>query len=219
MAEHIHQGAQEFVVGMKENVGLLDLPMHVARLLAADGQPVSLERLAAAGGWRVEEVEAELRRDFWQGLDWDEQGRLAGLGLTLHPTPHTFHFDGKTFYTHCAGDALWLPTVVGGPAVVESRCPATGRSIRVELTPTEVTRVDPPEAVMSTYTPEGTVTDVVAQVCANRNLFASAEAAGGWLAAYPQGQVIPIADVFEIQRLASVELGYTAPAAGRPHCC
>lgn len=215
--EKLQADAQTFATNWNKNVTALmrDLPMHVVRLLARDNAPVRLERLAAAGGWSVEELKAELSRDFWQGIDWDEHGRVAGLLLTVVPKPHKVRYDNKTFYAHCAADALAVPMILGGPVVVESPSPASGKTIRVELTPTEVVSIDPPEAVVSKADPEGgTVTDVVAQVCANRSFFTSAEDAADWLAAYPHGEVIPVADEFEILRRADAQLGLTP----RPHC-
>lgn len=215
--EKLQADTQTFVTNWNKNVSALmrDLPTHITRLLARDGEPVSLKRLAAAGGWSVEELEAELNRDFWQSVDWDEDGRLAGLALTLVPKPHKVFYDNKTFYAHCAGDALMIPMILGGPVVVESPSPASGKTIRVELTPSEVVSVNPPEAVMSKADPEGgTVTDVIAQVCANRSFFTSAEDAADWLAAHPQGEVVPVADEFKILRRAEDQLGL----APRPHC-
>lgn len=208
----LNAAAQEFTRGFRMYLDMPDLPVHFARLLAETREPVRLEDLAAAGGWSAEEVEAELRRDLWRGIHWSDGGRLAGFGLTLHQTPHKITFADATFYTHCAGDALGMPMVLDVSAVIESPCPATGRPVRVELTPHDLVSVDPPEAVISTVPLDGDYTDAVAEVCGNRNFYASAEAAAEWLAAVPEGRVTPIADELEVQRRADTELRFSAGA-------
>lgn len=106
-----------------------------------------------------------------------------------------------------------------GPGVAESTCPATGQRIRVELTPTEIVRVDPPEAVVSKVRPTERAADARAEICALGNFFSSPEAAAEWSTVYPQGEVVPIADEFEIVQRAQEQLGWAAPPADRPHCC
>jgi alkylmercury lyase len=204
----ITEDAQRLASLIRAQFGLPDLVLHLSRLLAA-GAPVTVERAAAAGGWRVEELRAELARH--PGIDWDDDGRIMGFGLTLRPTPHTFTFDGQTVYGFCATDVLAFPVVLGRPGVAESTCPVTGRHIRVEVTPDRVVRVDPPEAVVSKVRPDHAVADVRTEVCALGSFFSSSEAAADWLAHYPQGQVVPITEDFEVTRQAMIELGWAAP--------
>ncbi len=54
------------------------------RLLAETGEPVCVTHLATAGGWPVEEVQAEL--DGQPGVDWADDSRDTGFGLALQPT-------------------------------------------------------------------------------------------------------------------------------------
>jgi hypothetical protein len=58
-----------------------ELIPHAIRLLA-DGEPVELPRLAAAVGWRLEDVEAALASEL--NAERDERGRVVGVGLTGH---------------------------------------------------------------------------------------------------------------------------------------
>jgi alkylmercury lyase len=97
------------------------------------------------------EVRAALRQV--GGVDWDEHGRVVGVGLTLRPTPHRFRLDGRTLYTWCALDALMFPALLGRPATVESPCRGTGEPVRVEVTPTAVGAANPPSAVVSFVAP------------------------------------------------------------------
>jgi alkylmercury lyase len=207
----ITDDAQRLVRLAREQFGLADLPFHLARLLA-EGEPVTAADAAAAGGWAEEQVRAELARH--PGTDWDEDGRILGLGLTLRETPHTFTFDGHTVYAFCASDTLEFPVMLGRPGVIGSTCPATGHQITVELTPDRLLSVDPPDAVVSKVRPDHAVADIRAEVCALGNFFDSRDAAAGWLQHNPQGTVVTIAEDFEVTRLAMAELGWV-PTSGR----
>ena len=110
----------------------LELAPHAVRLLA-EGEPVEIERLAAASGWPPDAVQAAL--DEQTSAERDDRARLVGLALTLRPTRHRFTVDARTLYAWCASDTLMFPVILGRPGVVESTCPQTGRPIRIELTP------------------------------------------------------------------------------------
>lgn len=193
---------------IRTNFGLPDLIPTVYRLFA-EGEPVSVERLASTGGWPVEDVRAELERQ--PGTDWDDQGRVVGFGVSVRPTPHAFSFDGGTVYGFCATAVLELPIILGRGGVGESTCPATGGRIRVDLTPDRVIQVDPAEAVVSRVRPTEAVADVRAEICDLGNFFSSPEAAADWLTHYPHGQVDPVTTEFAITRRVMSELGWAAP--------
>jgi alkylmercury lyase len=175
--------------------------------LLAQGEPVSVERLASEGGWPEDEVRTDLARH--PSVEWDDQGRIAGFGLTLRPTPHRFEFDGKTVYGWCASDALSFPVLLEKPGIVSSTCPVTGQTIRVEVTPEAAVQVDPPGAVVSSVRPTGRVKDVRAEICGLGHFFSSREAASAWLAEYPDGFLHSVAEDFEVHRQVLAELGWT----------
>jgi alkylmercury lyase len=199
--------AHHLVALIREQFGLPDVPLHLGRLLAA-GEPVTVAAAAAAGGWTEQQLRDELSRH--PGTDWDDQDRIVGFGLTLRETPHRFTFDHQTVYTFCATDALEVSVMLGRSGVIESTCPATGQTIRVELTPEQILSVDPPHAVVSKVRPDHAVDDIRAQVCALGNFFSSAEAAADWLAHNPDGKVVTIAEDFEVTKQAMIELGWAA---------
>lgn len=174
--------------------------------LLAEGQPVAIDRLAAAASWSVGDVEAVLHRH--PSVEWDEEGRLVGFGMTLRPTPHRFTFDGRTVFGWCASDALMFSVLLDRPGIVESTCPASGRPIRVDVTPRAVLRVEPAGAVVSEVRPSERVRDVRAEICAVGHFFSSREVAAGWLAQYPQGLLNSVAEDFEIHRQMALELGW-----------
>lgn len=214
--EQIQAGARRLVALIHTNMTIPGLPFQLNRMVAERGAPVAVEELAAAGGWSVQEVHEELDREFWQGMERDERGRLTGFGMTLHATPHAFTFERRTVYAWCATDALQFPNVLGRPGVVVSTCPATGKRIRVALSPTEVLDLDPAAAVVSMVRPAEPVSDGRAEVCALGNFFSSRTAAAEWLAAYPDGELVPVADEFEIVRRAQKDLGWMAPTTAGP---
>ncbi len=185
-----------------------ELAPHAFRLLS-DGEPVALERLAAAAGWSVEAVEAAL--DAQISAERDDQGRLVGLGLTLRPTNHRFTVDGRTLFAWCASDALMFPVILGRLGVIESTCPHTGQAIRIELTPDSVERVDPPEAVMSAVRPIG-LTDVRSSICQHGHFFSSPAAATRWAQEQPDGELYSVEDAFRLDRQVIKQLGWDAPA-------
>jgi alkylmercury lyase len=173
--------------------------------LLAEGRPVTLDQIAAASSWPVQEVETAMRRH--PGVYWDDQGRLLGFGLTLRPTSHQFTFDGRTVYAFCASDALQFPIVLGRSGVVESTCPASGQSIRVVVTPDRVEKVEPSSAVLSLGRPDK-FDDVRGEVCGLGHFFASREAAAEWLTAHPEGMVHSVEEDFQLLREVTKKVGW-----------
>lgn len=189
-----------------------ELLPHLVRLLA-EGRPVGPRQVAEAAGRPVDEVQGFLRAQ--AGTDWDEDGRIAGFGLTLRPTPHRFVVDGKVLYTWCATDTLVFPAILGRGAVVESACPVTSRPIRLEVTPDAVVSVEPPTAVVSQVRPAGAVEDIRGVVCHHGHFFSSPQAASDWAADHPEGQVLSVSEAFDCARAACQALGWarSSPSA------
>jgi alkylmercury lyase len=190
------------LIGRVEGQELLP---HAIRLLS-DGEPVALERLAAAAGRSVEDVEAALAAQ--TSAERDDRGRLVGLALTLRPTSHRVTVDGRTLFAWCATDTLMVPVVLGRPALVESTCPQTGHAIRIELTPDGVGRVDPPGAVMSAVRPRGRLADLRSATCAHGHFFSSIAATAAWADAHPDGHVHPVEEAFRLDRQVIERLGW-----------
>jgi alkylmercury lyase len=196
----------------KEQFPGFELVPHLARLLAEEGRPVTLDRIATAASRKVEEVDALLHQH--PGVDWDEDGRLVGFGLTLRPTPHRFSFDGHTVYGFCASDTLDFPVMLGRSGVIESSCPRTGQVIQVEVTPEQVISVDPATAVVSLVRPER-FRDIRTEGCDLGWFFASEEAASEWRAAHPEGMIHSVEEEFKQTREMMFRVGWAAAAEGR----
>lgn len=185
----------------------LELVPHAMRLLTG-GEPVAIERLAAAAGRPIAEVEAALGEQTSAELDAD--GRLVGLGLTLRPTPHRYLLDGRTVFAWCASDALTFPVVLGRPGIIEATCGSTGQPIRVELTPDAVERVEPSGAVVSAVRPAGELADVRSAICQHGRFFASPQAAAQWAAEHPEGEIRPVEEAFAVDRAVVTQVGWAA---------
>jgi len=104
----------------------------------------------------------------------------------------------------CAVDLFWAVLATGASVHAESRCPATGMLMQVELSPEGVELVSPSGAVVTVLNPRApvlqemnNVEDADANVCSQQPFFASAGAAANWLTAHPGGRVYPVAAAFE----------------------
>lgn len=200
----------EQTVELVERVDGFELAPHAMRLLS-EGEPVSLERLAAVSGRAVDDVEAAVREA--GGLERDEQGRLVGLALTLRPTPHRFTFAGRTLFAWCADDALMFPVVLGRAGAIASGCPATGRTIHVDLSPERVERIEPGSAVITSVRPAGGIGNIRTAVCDHGHFFASAADASTWAEKHPDGLVRPVEEAFRLDKRIIERLGWAASRA------
>ncbi|HMR23335.1 MAG TPA: organomercurial lyase MerB [Micropruina sp.] len=179
-----------------EETGLdAGLLIPLLRLLV-EGDPVTVEQLAAAAGRTLEEVRRGL--DAVPDTEYDDQGRIVGQGLSLVPTPHRFTVAGEELYTWCALDTLIFPALLDRPARVESVSPASGEPIRVTVDPAAgVTSVEPATAMVSLVNPEE-ITSIRSSFCNQVHYFTSPEDAAEWLVAHPDAEVAPVAEAYRI---------------------
>ncbi len=182
-------------------------------LLLANGAPVSPSEIAAVSGLSGEEVAALLPR--LPSVELDDEGNLAGMGLTLRPTPHRFEVKGRALFTWCALDALTFPFLLGKPARIESPCPMTGTPVKVSIISDNVAQVEPPDAAVSIVVPE-TMSDIRGAFCDQVHFFASAAAAREWLAGRPGAMVLSVHEAYQLGSLLARSLsGQNAAAAGK----
>ena len=130
-----------------------------------------------------------MRRD----IEYDDEGRLVGLGLTLRPTEHRFLIEGRELYTWCALDTLIFPGILGVRAEVKSACHATGSPIQFEVGPEGVRRLDPESAMVSLVVP-GDMASIRGSFCRQVHFFASQDAARAWIGEHPGGSVVSVAE-------------------------
>ncbi len=177
-----------------------DLFRVAVRLLAKGGPVTTAELADEAGVPLVDLANAPGAGD----IEYDDQHRIVGWGLTLVPTPYAFIVDGHRLYTWCAADTLLFPTIIGSRAMVESRCPTTDVVIRLTVDPRDgVTDLSPANAVISIPASDELDAGRVRASCCNPGrFFADAQAAADWIAQYPTGTVLPVADAYP--RLQSI---------------
>ena len=171
--------------------------------LLARRKEASLEEIAAASGKSPEEVRTALDR--FPSAEWDEQGRIVGLGLTLGLTPHRLELEGRTLFAWCALDALLFPVLLGRPASIESPCRGTGELVHIEVTPAGIKAVEPPSAVVSIVAAPDLV-NFRRISCNDTHFFSSPEAASRWLEKHPEATILPAEDAFRLGRLIAERL-------------
>ena len=169
--------------------------MRTAVRLLSHGSPITVTELAEAAGIDAADL---ANAPAGEDIEYDDERRIVGWGLTLNPTPHAFVVDGHRLYTWCAADTLMFPTILGGRAHVESTCPATGVVIRLTVDPAAgVSDVSPATAVISIPAPQDLDDSRVRATCCNPGrFFATAAAADDWRAQHPRGTVLPVADIY-----------------------
>lgn len=163
--------------------------------LLAQGQPVSVAQVAAAVSWSEDEVAVTLNQHM--NIEYDQDGRIVGAGLTLRPTPHQLKVDGRTLYAWCALDVLMYTPLLGRPVLAESPCPATGVPVRMAVGPQQVDNIEPGTAVVSMLMPQAGP-GIRQAFCNHVNFFSSWEAAASWLAEHPEASILSIQEAYTL---------------------
>ncbi|MCH6589762.1 MAG: alkylmercury lyase MerB [Proteobacteria bacterium] len=178
--------------------------------LIAEGEPVSVERLAVKLGLDDNAVQSLLGRLPPPTYQYDEPGRIIGFGgLSQSPTRHRFTVGGRDLYTWCAFDGLFLPALLDSPARITTACPVTRVDIRLTVTPEGVEKADPDGVVMSFVMPEtaGYRADLRGTFCRYVNFFASDQAGTTWLTENPGAAILSLAEAYALGRIRN-ETGF-----------
>lgn len=112
--------------------------------LLANGSPVKPTDTAKHLKTSPDKVISALKKF---GAEFDQDGNILGLGLTLVATPHIYEFDGRKMYTWCAADALLCPVILKQTVRIESPDPVTGKKIQVHVTPDKVETIEPNDSI------------------------------------------------------------------------
>jgi alkylmercury lyase len=166
--------------------------------MLARGKPASPKEIAAAAGKPQEEVQAALEQ--FPSTEWDEQGGVVGLGLTLQLTPHRLELEDSALFAWCALDALLFPVLLGRPASIESPCRSTGSPVRIEVTPAGIEAAEPSSAVVSIIAARD-LASFRSVGCNNTHFFSYPEAASRWLEKHPEASILSVEDAFRLGRL------------------
>ncbi|MDQ3853345.1 MAG: organomercurial lyase [Thermoproteota archaeon] len=158
--------------------------------LLANGRPVPPEDVATRLQVTPDKVISTLRGF---GAEFDENGNIVGVGLTLIPTPHIYKIDSRKLYTWCAVDALSLPVILKQNAEIESSDPVTGEKIHITATPDRVEKVEPKTAVVSCVDP----TNIRGSWDHYVHFFSSPKTASKWIAEHPDQTFYRANDVYK----------------------
>ena len=171
--------------------------------LLANGDPVAAEQVADRAGLAVGDVRRLLEE--WPGV-YLRAGELIGFwGLALADMPHVLRVGGRELRAWCAWDTLFLPELIGQAAEVESTCPTTGDTIRLEVVPGDgVHELSPATAVLSFLRPDRPFdADLVMSFCHFVHFFRDEAAAEAWTAKHSNTFAISVAQGFEIGHLSN----------------
>ncbi|MFQ5433312.1 MAG: organomercurial lyase [Anaerolineae bacterium] len=188
---------------LNENV---DLQIGLLQLLA-NGRPVSAAEAVAQTGFPTDEIRTLFEKLAEHGAEFDTEGRLTGIALSLNPTPHRFRVNGQQLYAWCALDTIFLPGFLGETAVVESTDPVNNAPIRLTITPNGVTEYSPETAVLSITVPGvscrtdescGPDTGPQSEACSQMHFFSTHETAVAWLKNRPGIAILTVEEAWQL---------------------
>ena len=146
--------------------------------------------------------QCQVGRRRWPSLvQYDDDRAVVGFGgLTIRPTKHRFEVAGRTLYTWCAWDSLFIPEILGQTARVESSCPESGNAIEITISPNAAPAADPPGTVVSFPLPEAAQlrADVRSNFCDLVYFFSSRDAAEVWTRRHEETFVLSLAQAVEL---------------------
>lgn len=173
----------------------------------AKGKPVDADQLGRALGVSQADAQALLQSDAVKCFVYpDDQGRVLGFGgLAAAPMHHRFEVGGRTLWTWCAWDSLFIPEILGRSARVTSPDPETGEIVRLIVTPDRVKSVVPDGTVVSFIQPEALTFDagaanVMAKFCHFVFFFASRASGERWVAKHPDTFLYSLDDAFALAK-------------------
>ncbi len=167
--------------------------------LLAEGQPVPIERIGRATDLSVGLVSEIL--DQWFGVYYDDDHRIIGYwGLAIPKMSHRFEVGGRTLYTWCAWDALFIPEILQKTAHVVSTCPVTGEEIRLDISPERAESVGSQEIFVSFILPDknDVQADVIGSFCHYVFFFSSAQAGQRWVSEHADTFLLPLKEAFSL---------------------
>jgi alkylmercury lyase len=173
----------------------------------AKGQAVDAEQLARALGVSPAEGRALLARDSIKAFVYpDEDGRVLGFGgLAAAPMQHRFEVEGRTLWTWCAWDSLFIPEILGQPARVESRDPENHEVVRLLVSPDGIKSAEPADAVVSFLSPDGndfrtSAANVMANFCDFVFFFTSRSSGERWVTRHPGTFLYSLDEAFSLAK-------------------
>ena len=182
--------------------------------------PEQVERIIADSGIVPDDAHQFLGQVAERGPD----DTLVGiLGLSLRETPHRFTVDGRQLFTWCATDTLFLPSLLGQTASIESHSPVSPATIRLTVSTRRVEAVDPVDTVVSMVVADPAAADLQSvealwgTFCHHLFFFGTRQEAEGWAASREDPdslEIVSVDEAFELgQLLASTLLAHDTAGA------
>jgi alkylmercury lyase len=174
--------------------------------LLTQGEPVSAAQLASALGIQAEKAERYLQDSGLSALvlSNDMGSALGFFGLSTVPTDHRLIINGRTLWTWCAADTLFLPELIGATASVESNDPMTGQAVTLTVSPTGVQSSQPDGIVVSMNSPEAWETTsavrLIVTACHFIHFFGSLESGRQWTESHPDTALLTLDEAFAFGR-------------------
>ena len=181
----------------------------------AKGRAVDAEQFARALDTTPAATRALLEREAIKRFIYpDAEGRVLGFGgLAAAPMHHRFEVNGRTLWTWCAWDSLFLPEILGRTARVTSPDPENRELVRLTVTPDRIQTVEPSDAVISFIRPDAaafatSAANVMASFCHYIFFFASRASGERWTAEHPGTFLYSLDDAFALaKRLNAANFG------------
>lgn len=169
--------------------------------LLAKGEPVSHARVASTLNYPLEKVDEII--DGWIGIYHDNDNNIIGYwGISVQEQPHLFEVNGKTLYTWCAWDSLFIPEIIKKIARVESLDPISKERIRFTVSSEGIKDLNPVGAVMSYVKPENTRIDenVIQGFCHYIFFFTSEKTGTEWVSRHDNAGLMSLDDAFQLAK-------------------
>lgn len=164
------------------------------------GRPVTEDELAQATDLQPTTIARALSD--WHGIYRDSARRVIGYwGLTISETRHRLRVDGRSLYTWCAWDTLFIPELLGISARVESSCPVSGDRISLTVNP-DGAEPDGLRPYVSFLAPDPSkvAEDVVRHFCHFIHFFATERAGADWVAQHPGTLLVTLEQAWDLGR-------------------
>lgn len=167
--------------------------------LLSEGDAVMLERLSEHAGMPLADVKTMLQN--WPGVFYDDNQRIIGFwGIAVIETDHHFEVNGKTVYTWCAWDTLFIPELLNATAHISSHCALSGDEIRLTLSLKGIESAQPDQMVVSFLLPDedDLKENITTSFCHYVFFFRSREAGEHWVAEHPGTFLLSLDEAYAV---------------------
>ena len=167
--------------------------------LLSGGDAVPLERLSERVGMPLTDVKKII--ESWPGVFYDDKNRIVGFwGIAVDEMSHHFVVNGKTVYTWCAWDTLFIPELLNTTAQITSHCALSGDEISLTISPTGIESAQPDQIMVSFLVPdEGELKEnITTSFCHYVFFFHSQEAGEHWMAEHPGTFLLSLDEAFAV---------------------